>query len=85
MHDRGAVLRRAPDLGEIQEIVAVGTVKPHHVVAEAFQVLSYRRADVTPMTGDEKLHTGMISRRYTSLRSGAPLGGSSGRRSPSAT
>jgi hypothetical protein len=53
MHDRGAALRRPPDLGEIQEISAVITVKPHHVVPEAFQVASYRRADVTPVPGDE--------------------------------
>jgi hypothetical protein len=56
MHDRGAVLGSAPDLGEIQEISAVSPVEPHHVVAEAFQVASYRRADVTPMPGDENSH-----------------------------
>jgi hypothetical protein len=56
MHDRGADLRRAPDLAEIEEVSAVGTIKPHHVVAEAFQVVSYRRADVTPMPGDGNSH-----------------------------
>lgn len=34
-------------------------------MAEAFQVVSYRRADVAAMPGDEKPHTVMISQRYT--------------------
>lgn len=49
VHDGGAAVRRGPDRGGIQEIIAVGAVVADNVMAQVLQVSRDRAAHVTAM------------------------------------
>ncbi|MDX6416635.1 MAG: hypothetical protein QOG28_1255 [Trebonia sp.] len=62
MHDGGAAVRRAPDRGRIQQIVAVNAVIADDIMSEALQVSRYRGTHVTAMPRDQNAHDPMITR-----------------------
>jgi hypothetical protein len=60
MHDSSAPIRRAPDRGGIEEIIAVDSVIADDLMAEALQMSRYRGTHMTVMPGDQNLHNPMI-------------------------
>jgi hypothetical protein len=76
MHDGGTPVRRAPDRGKIQQVIAVNAVIADDIMTEALQVSRYRGTHVTAMPRDQDPHRPVIGRRSAarqriSLTSGA--------------
>jgi len=63
MHHGRTAVRRPPDRGEIEEVVAVDAVKADNIVAQAFQVSRDRGTYVTAMPRDQNAHESMMGRR----------------------
>ncbi len=62
MHNRGTALGCAPDRFWVQQILPVGEVKAHDLVAPVPEEACDRDADEAAVPGDEKAHPAMIRR-----------------------
>ena len=56
VHYSGTAVRRPPDRGEVEKIVAVAAVKTGHFMAKAGQVSRYVSTHITAMPGDKNPH-----------------------------
>jgi hypothetical protein len=63
VHDGGAAVRRAPDGGKIQQVIAINAVVADDVMTESLQVSRNRGTHVTAMPRDQNPHDPMIGRR----------------------
>jgi hypothetical protein len=63
VHDGGAAVRRAPDRGKIQQVIAVNAVVADDIMTEALQVSRYWGTHVTAMPRNQNPHDPMIGRR----------------------
>ena len=57
MHHGGTAVRRAPDPGMVEQVIAVTTVEAGHLMTEAFQMSRYDGAHVTAVPGDQNPHS----------------------------
>jgi hypothetical protein len=67
MHNSGAAVRRAPDRGKIQQVIAVNAVIADDIMTAAPQVSRYRGAHVTAIPRDQNPHDPMIGRRPATM------------------
>jgi hypothetical protein len=63
VYDGGAAVRRTPDRGKIQQVIAVDAVITGNIMAQVPQMSRYLYTHMTAMPGDENTHDPMICRR----------------------
>jgi hypothetical protein len=67
MHHGGAAVRRTPDRGKIQQIIAVNAVIACDIMTQTLQMSRYRGTHVTAVPGDQDAHDPMIGRRPAAM------------------